>query len=257
MLFTLTLLAWAHPKLTSFHFAAFAKRYNYKVVIHADRTPRGEHERRYNAPRVNEVSLLVTDEPFSPRDIVLRTHDNTLQRIADTHIFYDALQYPLKFSKGEPGYHFNIPVVNPTTKQPIPNKKVSCMDFYAYYTMLREHDFNFLLHTRQLFHQFLVDMYIKVESERLRYIALNQKKLRAENYIHLQDAISADDNIRSNDIGKMVILQSTFMSSPRYLLSAAWPKLALAPLKLTIIITLLSARVHSRCIYLCTNLWKA
>ncbi|GFV76066.1 uncharacterized protein TNCV_1456631 [Trichonephila clavipes] len=62
--------------------------YNYKVVIHADRTPRGEHARRYNAPMVNEVAALVTDEPCSPRDIVLRAHDNTLQRIADAHKFY-------------------------------------------------------------------------------------------------------------------------------------------------------------------------
>ncbi|GFT42636.1 hypothetical protein TNCV_2165351 [Trichonephila clavipes] len=190
---------------------------NYKVVIHSDRTPHGEHERRYNSPMVNEVAVLVTGKPFSSRGIVLRAHDNTLQRIADTHEFYDALQYPLIFSKGEPGYHFNIPVVSPTTEQPIPSKQVSCMDFYAYYMMLREHDFNLLLRTRQLFHQFLVDMYIKVESEHLHYIALNRKKLRAENYIHLQDAISADDNIRPNDIGKMVILASTFVNSPRYL----------------------------------------
>lgn len=131
---------------------------NYKVIIHADRTPRGEHERRYNAPMVNEVAVLVTGDPSSPRDIVLRAHDNTLKRVADTHRFYDTLQYPLIFSKGESGYHFNIPVINPTTGQPIPNKKVSCMDFYAYYMMLREHDFNLLLRTSQLFHQFLVDM---------------------------------------------------------------------------------------------------
>ncbi|GFX94405.1 ATP-dependent DNA helicase [Trichonephila clavipes] len=109
---------------------------SYKVVIHTNRTPRGEHERRYNAPMVNEVAVLVTGEPCSPRDIVLRAHDNMLQPIADTHKFYDALQYPLIFSKGEPGYHFNIPVVNPTTEQPITSKKVSCMDFYAYYMML-------------------------------------------------------------------------------------------------------------------------
>lgn len=73
----------------------------YKVVIHADRTPRGEHERRYNAPMVDEVAVLVTGDPSSPRDIVLRAHDNTLKRVADTHRFYDALQYPLIFSKGQ------------------------------------------------------------------------------------------------------------------------------------------------------------
>lgn len=110
---------------------------NYKFVIHADQTPRGEHERRYNAPIVNGVAVLVTGDPSSPRDIVLRAHDNTLKREAHTHRFYDVLQYPLIFSNGESGYHFNIPVINPTTEQPIPNKKVSCMDFYAYYMMLQ------------------------------------------------------------------------------------------------------------------------
>lgn len=153
----------------------------------------------------------------SPQDSVTGAYVNTLQRVADTHKFYDALLYPLYFRTGESGYHFNIPVVDPTTEQPIPNKKVSCMDFYEYYMMLREHDFNLLLRTRQLFHQLLVHMYIKVESQSLRYISLNQKKLRVENYIHLEDAISADDNIRPNDIGKIIILPSTFVNSPGYL----------------------------------------
>ncbi|GBP89945.1 hypothetical protein EVAR_63739_1 [Eumeta japonica] len=68
---------------------------NYKVVIHADRTPRGELERRYNAPMVNEVAVLVTGDPCSTRDIVFWAHDNTLKRVADTHKFYDVLQYSL------------------------------------------------------------------------------------------------------------------------------------------------------------------
>ncbi|CAK1580070.1 unnamed protein product [Parnassius mnemosyne] len=32
-------------------------------------------------------------------------------------------------------------------------------------------------------------MYVKIESERLRYLRHNQQKLRAEEYIHLQNAI--------------------------------------------------------------------
>ena len=77
------------------------------------------------------------------------------------------------------------------------------MDFYTYHLMLREHDFNILPRSRQLFHQFLVDIYIKIESEHLLYISLNQTKLRAEIYIHLLDAITADSNIRPNDFGKI------------------------------------------------------
>ncbi|GFS57399.1 helitron_like_N domain-containing protein [Trichonephila clavipes] len=90
------------------------------------------------------------------------------------------------------GYSFDIPQINPFTKQPIPNIKVSRKDFYAYHMMVRRNNFNLLLRCRLLFHQFLVDMYVKVESERIRLIALNQTKLRAENYIHLQDSIMND-----------------------------------------------------------------
>ncbi|CAH2226617.1 jg9019, partial [Pararge aegeria aegeria] len=190
---------------------------DYKLVIHPDRTPSGEHERRYNAPLINEVAAMVCGEQFASRDIVLHARDNTLTRVPDTHKFYDALQYPLIFSKGQEGYHFQIPQVDPVTGLPLPNKKVSCMDFYAFHIMIRENDFNIISRCRQLANQFYVDMYVKVESERLRYITLNQTKLRAENYIHLQDAVANDANLNPNDIGRMIILPSSFVNSPRYL----------------------------------------
>ncbi|KAF8787007.1 hypothetical protein HNY73_008646 [Argiope bruennichi] len=68
---------------------------------------------------------------------------------------------------------------------------------------------------KELFQQFVVDMYAKIETERLRFIRLNQKKLRVEDYIHLRDAITNDDNIKQ--IGKPTILPSTFTGSPRYM----------------------------------------
>lgn len=55
-------------------------------------------------------------------------------------------------------------------------------------------------------------MYVKLESERLRFIALNQTKLRAE--IHLQDAIRNDADLDPNNLGQLVILPSSFVSSP-------------------------------------------
>ena len=73
---------------------------------------------------------------------------------------------------------------------------------------------NHLLRYRQLFRQFIVDMYVKIESERLLYIRINQQKLRSEQYIHLRDAISNDAN--PQDLGKMVILPSSFTGSPRH-----------------------------------------
>ncbi|XP_054287893.1 uncharacterized protein LOC129003620 [Macrosteles quadrilineatus] len=189
---------------------------NYKVVIRADRRPPGEHERRYNAPTADEVAIVIAGNEFESRDIVLRKRDGNLLRVSETHRFYDALQYPLIFSKGQEGYHFGIPMMDPNTNLPT-NKKVSSMDFYAYMLMVREDDFNTILRYRQLLNQFIVDMYAKIETERLLYIKLNQKKLRAESYVHLRDALNNDATLSANDIGQSVILPSSFVGSPRYL----------------------------------------
>lgn len=81
--------------------------------------------------------------------------------------------------------------------------------------MIRENQENHILKCRQLFHQYIVDMYAKIESERLLYIRLNQKKLRSEEYIHLRDAINNAGNV--NDIGRMTILPATYTGSPRHM----------------------------------------
>lgn len=87
---------------------------NHRIVIRADKRPAGEHERRFNAPTLNEVAIVVVGENLESRDIVIRRRDgNNLQRICETHRSYDALQYPLLFCRGEDGYHFLINMVNP------------------------------------------------------------------------------------------------------------------------------------------------
>ena len=77
------------------------------------------------------------------------------------------------------------------------------MDFYEYHFMLRKDSY-----------QFVMDMYAKVDTERLLFIRLNQRKLRVDDYIHLRDAIAADGT--ANNLGKLVILPSSFTGSPRY-----------------------------------------
>lgn len=70
---------------------------DYKIIIRADKRPIGEHERRFNAPQVNEVAVVMVDNESSFRDIVVQRRSNKLERIAETHYMYDALQYPLIF----------------------------------------------------------------------------------------------------------------------------------------------------------------
>ncbi|GFY76062.1 helitron_like_N domain-containing protein [Trichonephila inaurata madagascariensis] len=54
-----------------------------------------------------------------------------------------------------------------------------------------------------------------IESERLRYIHCNQKKLRVEEYIHLRDAVVSEGNV--SNVGQLIILPSSFTGRPRYM----------------------------------------
>lgn len=83
--------------------------------------------------------------------------------------------------------------------------------------MIRRNQDNYILRYRQLFHQYIVDMYVKIESERLRFIRFNQVKLRSEEYIHLRDAVMGNADMNAEDIGNTFILPSTFTGSPRHM----------------------------------------
>ncbi|XP_017494025.1 PREDICTED: uncharacterized protein LOC108382138 [Rhagoletis zephyria] len=103
------------------------------------------------------------------------------------------------------------------------NMKVSAMNYYSYQLMIRQDVENHILKCRQLFHQYIVDMYAKIETERPLYIRLNQTELRSEEYIHLRDTIVNDGNVNPNELGRIVILPNTqifggtFTGSPRHM----------------------------------------
>jgi hypothetical protein len=74
------------------------------------------------------------------------------------------------------GYCINI-------KQPATGakifKNVGSKEYYAYQMMIRCDQDNIILRCHELFQQFMVVIHVKIESERLRYLRFNQKKLRA------------------------------------------------------------------------------
>lgn len=57
---------------------------NYKIVIRADKTPAGQHARRFNAPTIDEVVIFVVGENFESRDIVLNFRNDRLQSMKET-----------------------------------------------------------------------------------------------------------------------------------------------------------------------------
>ena len=134
----------------------------HKIVISADKTPPGQYVCRYNAPAVEEVAIVMVSDQFLPRDIILHKQNAQLERIAETHQFYDALQYPIIFWDGADGYHFNIRLMNPATNKEM-NKKCSAMHYYFYGLMNRPYEDNYISKCCQFFYQYVVDMYAKIE----------------------------------------------------------------------------------------------
>ena len=61
--------------------------------------------------------------------------------------------------------------------------------------MVRTQKQNYILRCSKLYHQYIVDMYGKIETACLNFIRFNKSKLRSEEYIHLQDAIWNDSNM--------------------------------------------------------------
>lgn len=90
---------------------------DHQIVIHADKTPAGQHQGRYNAPTTNDVAVLMVGDPVAPRDIIVRRRDYSINRISETHRSYDALQYPIIFPYGDDGYHFEIRQINPIPRK--------------------------------------------------------------------------------------------------------------------------------------------
>lgn len=88
---------------------------DHHIVIRADKTPAGEHQRRFNAPTIDEIVVIIVGTECDKRDIILHGRDSHLQRVSETHRWYDALQYPLLFWRGEDGYNFKIMQNNPNS----------------------------------------------------------------------------------------------------------------------------------------------
>ena len=123
---------------------------------------------------LHEVNLYVAflRQEVASRDIVLYARKGGLQHINDTHRAYDTLHYVLLFPLGEDGWHLNIPYSKG-------RGNVIAMEYYAYRLMVRSRLSPLHLSGR-LFHQYAVDVYAKIEQQRLNYNRTNQKKIRVD-----------------------------------------------------------------------------
>nr|XP_043633322.1 uncharacterized protein LOC122604498 [Erigeron canadensis] len=181
---------------------------------------RKQDARQCNLPTTSELAGLIIgdiDDMIDNRDIVLRTKVGGLQRISELHPSYLALQYPLLFPYGEDGYRIDIKHRGIPLDSNIVRSKKSMREFFAYMLQIRPKSGSLLLFAKKLLHQFMVDAYTMIESERLSYIKTQQKKLHTETYKNLTAAVE-NGNDEGSSSGKRIFLPSSFTGGARYMM---------------------------------------
>ncbi|CEP14371.1 hypothetical protein [Parasitella parasitica] len=186
-----------------------------RMVFRAENAP---DLRRYNAPTADEAGVLIVsgddESDLEPRnrDIVLRFKgvggNDGLSRINELDQHYDALHYVLMFPFGDPGWNINIKSYNPNMMEidepvavdQVYKAEIFVMQYYSSRLMLRPNA-NTPVNEQVSIHSFG---------------KFNQKALRAEVYSGLADVIRLDDNDMS-EVGKRVILPSSFVGGPRFM----------------------------------------
>ncbi|XP_056841708.1 uncharacterized protein LOC130494895 [Raphanus sativus] len=184
--------------------------------------------RTHNLPTANEVAALIPGDfvlNMEPRDIVLESTSEKLQRISELHPAYLPLQYPLLFPYGEDGFRLNIPI-GFEDMAGRKRKNVTMREYFAFRILERKGEAPTITRSGILFHQFLVDAYIMIESSRLRYLWLNQKKLRSVSYDAIQKA-AAKGGAKMAEQRSRIFIPATFTGGKRYMKQHYYDAMAL------------------------------
>ncbi|XP_055880684.1 uncharacterized protein LOC106057028 isoform X2 [Biomphalaria glabrata] len=177
-----------------------------------------EEQKARQFPTINEIIVSNTQDNSYKGALVISKCSPHLRTVPRFHRSYDALQYPLIFWQGEDGYHFGWKKINSKTEK---TTKMSSREFYAYHIMIRTS--NHILKFGKLFTNFIVDMFMKIEIERISFFKSENKK-RIDSFCSLKDAVEKNKSFL--EIGKESQLPSSFTGGPSYWFEAAQDVLA-------------------------------
>ena len=102
-------------------------------------------------------------------------------------------------------------------RRKIKREIVTMREYYAYRIQHRRNGGQTILCGGRLFQQFIVDAYIAIEEERLRFIRKKLPQLKADFYKNVRDAVVRGDT-SCKSLGKRIVLPTTFTGGPRYMI---------------------------------------
>ncbi|XP_070009184.1 uncharacterized protein [Nicotiana sylvestris] len=181
--------------------------------------------------------------PFD-REIIVHEHSGNKYRVKHYYGCYGPLQYPLLFPNGEVGWHQgmhkykskrgastsevanvnqNVPTYTSANEvfhkeeQGVRRKSKSCVssrEYYCYKFQILKGEKTILLLCGRLLQQFVIDMYIKLETTSLEFFRLEKALLIREILQGIVDSIMAAE-YRGDKVGQRVIMPASFIRGPR------------------------------------------
>ena len=91
---------------------------------------------------------------------------------------------------------------------------VSCREYYCYKLQIRRDSESIVLRTGRLFQQYVVDMYVKLETSRLDYFRSKQFEIRSELFQGIMDSVNIGEK-KGMNVGHRIILPASFIGGPR------------------------------------------
>ncbi|XP_065217552.1 uncharacterized protein LOC135843544 [Planococcus citri] len=175
--------------------------------------------RRYNLPNCSEVAVIFKNNDGAPpfqRDIRIypkSENNDTFININSFSCNLDPMCYTLMFPYGEPGWEPNMlsNIQNDDEKE----KHITMLQYKKSKLSITTQQQNPLLNYGKLLQQYVVDSYVQVEANRLNFVRNHQKDLRVESYTGLMDYMRNKTEENACEVGKQIILPSSFEGSPR------------------------------------------
>lgn len=171
-------------------------------------------------PTTSEIAAVfetADGAPPSHRHITVTERAGALQNIDYDSMHCDPMCYALIRPCGETGWHIDMPIQG--VRQTKIRNTVSMREYVLYRIAVRGNgpagDFNPVINAGKLTQQLFVDYYCRIEGDRLKYIRKEQTKLRVETYIGLTDALRVRAEQGELRVGRIVVLPSSFIGSPR------------------------------------------
>ncbi|XP_071928922.1 uncharacterized protein [Coffea arabica] len=190
---------------------------DYKIVL--DTTPAVD-QRVFNKPTVSQVGAVWTEstnsEHVNSKHIQIYGKNGQTQIVKHYFACHDSLQYPLIFANGEPGWHPGIEKIRHPNKSNITSVTCEGETIIATTTATMATDIIDAENRGRLLQQYVVDVYVKIESIRLDFHRgrSKQAQLRTEIYQGIVDSISSGES-SSSSIGKRIFLPASFIGGPR------------------------------------------